>query len=57
MKRQLTPIIEKRGKWYVAYVREIPGANTQGRTLAEARVNLKEAVKLILEANRSLRRS
>ncbi len=55
MKRQITPVIEKRGKWYVAYVREIPGANTQGKTVAEARANLKEALKLILEANRSLR--
>lgn len=56
MRRHFTPIVEKRGKWYVAYVREIPGANTQGRTLKEARANLKEAVKLILEANRDLRR-
>jgi predicted RNase H-like HicB family nuclease len=55
MKKRITPVIEKRGKWYVAYVREIPGANTQGRTLGEAKENLKEAVKLILETNRSLR--
>ena len=55
MKKRITPVIEKRGKWYVAYVREIPGANTQGKTVAEARANLKEALKLILEANRSLR--
>ncbi len=56
MKKQITPVIEKHGEWYVAYVREIPGANTQGRTLGEAKANLKEAVKLILETNRSLRR-
>ena len=37
MKHQFTSVIEKRGKWYVAYVEEIPGVNTQGRTLAEAR--------------------
>jgi predicted RNase H-like HicB family nuclease len=54
MKREFTSIIEKRGKWYVAYVEEIPGVNTQGRTLAEARRNLKEALTLIIEANRSL---
>ena len=35
---------------YVAYVEEVPGANTQGRTLREARENLKEALKLVLEA-------
>ena len=38
----------------MAYVEEIPGVNTQGRTLAEARRNLKEALTLIIEANRSL---
>jgi predicted RNase H-like HicB family nuclease len=50
--RQFTAIIEKRGKWYVATVEEIPGVNTQGRTLAEARRNLKEALQLVFEANR-----
>ncbi len=47
-------MIEKRGKWYVAYVEEIPGANTQGRTLAEARRNLKEVLAMVIEANREL---
>lgn len=54
MKRQFTSVIEKRGKWYVAYVEEIPGVNTQGRTLSEARRNLKEALTSVLEANREL---
>lgn len=49
MKREFTAVFEKRGKWYVAYVEEIPGVNTQGRTLKEARANLKEALNLILE--------
>jgi predicted RNase H-like HicB family nuclease len=39
---------------YVGFVEELPGANTQGATLAEARENLKEAVQLVLEANREL---
>ena len=54
MEREFTAVIEKRGRWYVAYVAEIPGVNTQGRTLAEARGNLREALRLILEANRQL---
>ena len=37
---------------YVAFVEELPGANTQGETLDEARVNLREAVVLVMEANR-----
>ena len=39
---------------YIAFVEELPGANTQGSTLEEARENLKEAVSLVLEANRTL---
>ncbi len=54
MKHQFSAVIEKRGKWYVAYVEEIPGVNTQGRTLAEARINLKEALAMVIEANREL---
>lgn len=54
MEREFTAVIEKKGRWYVGTVEEIPGVNTQGRTLAEVRRNLKEAIALILEANRSL---
>ena len=39
---------------YAAWIEELPGANTQGATLAEARDNLAEAVELVLEANRML---
>jgi predicted RNase H-like HicB family nuclease len=56
MKHKFTSVIEKRRKWYVAYVDELPGVNTQGRTLAEARRNLKEALTLVLEANRAMPR-
>ncbi len=54
MRHQFTSVVEKRGRWYVAYIEEIPGVNTQGRTLAEARRNLKEALALVIEANREL---
>jgi len=54
MKGEFTAVFEKRGGWYVAYVEEVPGANTQGKTLKEARENLKEALVLVLEANRTL---
>ncbi len=39
---------------YIAFVEELPGANTQGATLQEAKDNLKEAVAMLLEANREL---
>ena len=51
MKRQLTPLYKKTGRWFTAWIKEIPGVNTQGRTLAEAKENLKDALLLILETN------
>jgi predicted RNase H-like HicB family nuclease len=52
MARQFTAIYKKSGKWYLGWVEEIPGVNTQGRTLKEVKENLKEALLLILETNR-----
>ena len=52
MEREFTAVLEKKGRWYVGYVEEIPGVNTQGRTLKETRSNLQEALRLILQANR-----
>lgn len=54
MKREFTAIYKKSGKWFLAWVEEIPGVNTQGKTLKEAKENLKEALTLILETNRNL---
>jgi predicted RNase H-like HicB family nuclease len=51
---QLTAIYRKVPEGYIGYVAELPGANTQGETLDEARVNLREAVQLVIEANRAL---
>lgn len=54
MTATFTAVFEQDGEWWVGYVEELPGANTQGATLDEARENLKEAVELIIEANREL---
>lgn len=51
---QLTAVFENVGEWWLGYVEEMPGANTQGKTMDEARENLREAVQLIIEANREL---
>ena len=50
----LTAVFQKVPEGYIGYVEELPGANTQGDTLEEARENLQEAVALVLEANRAL---
>jgi len=51
---ELTAVFRKVPEGYIAFVEELPGANTQGATLDEARRNLKEAVALVIEANRTL---
>jgi predicted RNase H-like HicB family nuclease len=54
MSKRITRVIQKHGSWYIAYVREIPGVNTQGRPRRSARRNLKEALALIVKVNREL---
>jgi len=50
----LTAVFMQVPEGYIAFIEELPGANTQGATLEEARENLREAVDLILAANREL---
>jgi predicted RNase H-like HicB family nuclease len=54
MTRQFTAIYKKSGRWYSGWIEEIPGVNTQGKTLRETKENLKEALLLILETNKLL---
>ena len=49
-----TAVFQQVPEGYIGFVEELPGANTQGATVEEARANLAEAVELVLEANRSL---
>ena len=50
----LTAVFQQVPEGYIGFVEELPGANTQGATLDEARANLREAIELVLEANRVL---
>jgi len=54
MTLQFTAVFRKVPEGYIAFVEELPGANTQGATLEEARSNLREAVTLVVEATRTL---
>lgn len=51
---EFTAVFRKVPEGYIAFVEELPGANTQAATLDEARQNLKAAVAMVLEANRTL---
>lgn len=49
---KLTAVFQQVPEGFIAFVEELPGTNTQGDTLEEARENLREAVPLVLKANR-----
>ena len=53
MRNEFTAIFERDGDWFIAYTPEVPGANGQGRTKAEARASLAAAISLILEDRRA----
>lgn len=54
MHEKLTAVFKKSSYGYIGYIEELPGANTQGETLKEAKENLTEAIQLTLEANRKM---
>jgi len=54
MESKFTAVFEKDGDWWIGYVEELPGANTQGKSLEETRENLKEAIAMVIEANREI---
>ena len=53
-KREFTAVYKKRGSRYIAWIEEIPGVNTQGRTLRETKENLEDALLLVLNVRRSV---
>ena len=56
MELAATAVFKMVPEGYIAFIEEVPGANTQGATLEEARANLREAVELVIEENRALAR-
>jgi len=52
---KFTAIIEKgENGWFVGQIEEIPAAMSQGETMDELRVNLLDALKLVLDTNKEL---
>ena len=56
MDLQCMAVFRKVPEGYIAFIEEFPGANTQGASLEEARTNLREAVAMVIEANREMAR-
>jgi predicted RNase H-like HicB family nuclease len=47
-----TAIIKRDGKWWIGWVEEIPGVNSQGESRQELLDNLRSALREIVEMNR-----
>jgi predicted RNase H-like HicB family nuclease len=45
----LTAVYVQSGEWIAAWIEEIPGVNTQGKTVEEARANLRDALELMIK--------
>ena len=52
MKKQFTAVIKQDSGWWIGWVEEIPGVNSQGKTKAELKRNLRSALSEALEFNR-----
>lgn len=55
-KNQFYAVIKKTKRWFIGWIEEIPGVNAQGKTLGELRQNLKEALIMVIDANKSIAR-
>jgi predicted RNase H-like HicB family nuclease len=57
MKRPFTAVIKQDEGWWIGWVAEIPGVDSQSRTHVELLKNLRSALKEALEFNRFLART
>ncbi len=55
-KNQFNIIIKRTRKWFIGWVEEIPGVNSQGKSLRELRQNLHDALLMIIDANKTIAR-
>jgi predicted RNase H-like HicB family nuclease len=53
MPAKYTAVIQKNGKWWIGWVEEVPGVNSQGKTRKELLENLRDALEEGLEMNRT----
>ena len=57
MKTEYKAVVKRDGPWWVGWVEEIPGVNSQGETRDELMANLASALAEALEINRETARS
>ena len=54
MKRTFSAVIRRDGPWWIGWIAEVPGVNSQGKTRAELVANLRSALHEALEINRAI---
>lgn len=52
MKREFTAVVKRDGEWWIGWIEEVSGVNSQGRTRDELMENLRSALIEALEMNR-----
>ena len=52
MRNRYTAVVQKDGKWFVAFCPEVPEANGQGKTREECLASLAAAIELVLDYRR-----
>jgi predicted RNase H-like HicB family nuclease len=53
MAANYTAVIQRHGEWWIGWVEEVPGVNSQGQTREELLENLRDALEEALEMNRA----
>ncbi|HEY7327002.1 MAG TPA: type II toxin-antitoxin system HicB family antitoxin [Gemmataceae bacterium] len=53
MRTGYTAVVQRDGEWWIGWVEEVPGVNSQGRTREELLENLRDALEEALEMNRT----
>jgi predicted RNase H-like HicB family nuclease len=53
MRNEFTAVVQRDGRWWVGWVQEIPGVNSQGESREELMENLRSALREMLEQNRA----
>jgi predicted RNase H-like HicB family nuclease len=54
LNQNFTAVFEKAENGFIAYIEELPGVNTQGDNLDEARTNLMEALEMVISVRREI---
>jgi len=53
MNTSYTAIVQQQGEWWIGWIEEVPGVNSQGKTRDELLDNLRDALEEALEMNRA----